>query len=66
MNRLHIMQEKVIRIITNSEFFAHTAPLFDKHNIMNVYKLHVYFVGVFVFKAINGELPKYLCFPEIG
>ena len=61
MNKLHIMQKKVIRIITNSDFLAHTAPLFDKHNIMNVYRLHVYFVGVFVFKAINGDLPKYLC-----
>jgi hypothetical protein len=61
MNRLHVMQKKVIRIITNSEYFAHTAPLFVNHNIMNVYKLHAYFVGVFVFKAINGDLPQYLC-----
>ena len=57
MNRLNIIQKKIIRIITNSDWFAHSAPLFDKLNIMNIYKLFEYCTGIFIFKAFNGDMP---------
>ena len=39
LNKVHLIQKKVIRIITLSEFSAHTAPLLEKHGILNIYKL---------------------------
>ncbi len=61
LNRLHIAQKKIVRIITFSEFCAHTAPLFQKLHIMNIYDLHNYFVGLFVFKSLNGLFPPSFC-----
>ena len=43
MHKLHLMQKRILRIITNSEFHAHTALLFAKHNIMSIHELHEYF-----------------------
>ncbi len=61
INKLFILQKKVVRIITNSEFSAHSAPLFRKRNIMNVKELYQYFVGLFVYKSIHNELPASCC-----
>ena len=40
LNTLTILQKKVIRLITNSAFLAHTAPLFSKLNLLNVNQLN--------------------------
>ncbi len=61
INKLFILQKKVVRIITNSEFSAHSAPLFRKRNIMNVKELYQYFVGLFVYKSLHNELPASFC-----
>ena len=34
-NKIKLIQEKAIRIITNSDYLAHTKPLFKKLNILN-------------------------------
>ena len=45
LNKVHLIQKKVIRIITFSEFSAHTAPLLEKLGILNIYQIVEYFVG---------------------
>ena len=60
-HKIHLVQKKVIRIITRSEFYAHTAPLFRAKHIMTIYSLHDYFTGIFVYKSLNNDLPLSLC-----
>ena len=60
LNRVKILQKKIIRIITFSGFYAHTEPLFRKLNIMTTTQLYDYFVAIFVFKSLNNLLPKNL------
>ena len=58
MNRLHISQKKIVRIISYSKFSAHSAPLFQRLNIMNIYNLYNYFVGLFIYKGLHNLLPE--------
>ena len=51
------MQKKIIRVLTRSELYAHTEPLFNKLHMMNIFEMHAYFVGIFVFKYVNNVLP---------
>ena len=44
---------RVIKIITFSEFIAHTAPLLEKLGILNIYQIVEYFVGIFVFISLH-------------
>ncbi len=60
LNRLHIMHKKIVRILTSSEFHAHTEPLYNKLCMMNFYEMRAYFVGVFVYKSINNLQPAHL------
>ncbi len=58
LHRLHTCQKKIIRIITFSEFNAHTRPLLIKLKILNIYQLYEYFVGMFVYKSLHYMLPE--------
>ena len=57
LQKIFLLQKRAIRIITNSEFHAHTAPLFEKRNIMTIFELYKYFVGLFIFKSLNNHIP---------
>jgi len=57
IHKLYILQKRVVRIISRSEFHSHTAPLFQTYNIMTVYELYIYFVGLFIYKSLNNNIP---------
>jgi exonuclease III len=50
---LHILQKKFIRIVTFSDFHAHTKELFNNLEILTVYQLHKYMTGLLMYKIIN-------------
>ena len=56
--KLHIMQKKIVRIITRSKFNAHTDPLYKKLKIFNIYQLYYYFTAIFVYKSVTRSNPK--------
>ena len=58
MSSLLKLQKKAIRIITSSNYKAHTEPIFLKLNLLTVQKLYEYNVFIFMFKFINGYLPS--------
>ena len=58
LNKIKILQKKIIRIITFSEFNAHTEPLFRKFKIMTTSQLYEYFSSIFVFKSLKNMLPN--------
>ena len=43
---LILVQKKIIRIVTRSEYLAHTAPLFKRTQILPIKKIYKYFLGI--------------------
>lgn len=58
IDKLHVMQKRIIRVITFSERLAHTKPLYDKLKIMNIDNIYTYFTCMFVYKYYNQKLPN--------
>ena len=57
LDKLILVQKKIIRIITNSPYRAHTEPLFLANQILNVHDINVYNVGIFMYNTINSVVP---------
>ena len=49
--------KRIIRIITHSNYIAHTAPLFRQLGILKLDKLYQLKLGIFMFKFKKRELP---------
>ena len=49
-----------MRLLTNSDFSAHTVPLFNKLNLLDIYKINSIHTGRFMFCYHNKLLPP--CF----
>ena len=47
--RIYLLQKRVVRALTNSDFHAHTAPLFTQLKILNIYKINTFHVAKVVF-----------------
>ena len=58
VSKIQLLLKKIVRIISNSEYKAHTEPLFKSLKIMTFNQLYEYFVSIFVYKSVNGELPN--------
>ena len=57
LNPLFILQKKAIRIISQSGYRDHTAPLFKKLHLLNLKNIYFYQIGIFMFKFHHGILP---------
>ena len=57
MSRLFLLQKRILRIICNTHFLAHTEPLFNQCKVLNIYKINIYCTGVFMFKFYKSILP---------
>ena len=53
IERLFKLQKKAIRIITNSYYLEHTAPIFKSLRLLNVYKVYELNCISFIFKCLN-------------
>ena len=51
------LQKRILRIITSSKWSASSKPLFEKHNMLNVFQLHIFKIQMYMFKFINRKLP---------
>ncbi len=56
-NKLDILHKKVVRIISFSDYKAHTGPLFRKFKIMTLAELCQYFTAIHIYKISHGLLP---------
>ena len=52
---LIIIQKKIIRIITNSGYLAHTNPLFYQTGILKVIDVHKFLLAQYAYKSIVGN-----------
>ena len=58
LSRLIGLQKKAIRIISNSQFRAHTDPLFKQLSILKLTDLFSYFCTIFIYKYNKKLLPN--------
>ena len=58
LNKLVILQKKIIRLITFSDYRAHTQPLFLKLKFLTVKELYTYFSVIHIFKCIKCLYPS--------
>ena len=47
LNRIFLLQKRIVPILTNSEIRAHSAPLFNELKILNIYNLNSFYTITF-------------------
>ena len=57
LNRIFLLQKRVVRIISKTTYLAHTAPLFRKLNILDIFSVHSLAIGNFMFSYHQRLLP---------
>ena len=57
LSRIFLLQKRIVRVLTNSNYRAHTAPLFSKLKILSIYQLNSFYIGKFMFSYHNQLLP---------
>ena len=53
-----LLQKMVVRAITFSDFTSHSLPLFNKLNLLDIFKLHKLCVSLFMFDLYHDKLPQ--------
>ena len=59
LNRIFLLQKRVVRILTNSEYLAHTDTLFIQLKILVIYKLSALYICKFMFLYHHNMLPAW-------
>ena len=59
-HRLHLLQKKALRIITNSHYIAHSKPIFKAVRCLYITDMFSVAIWKFYFKLMNNKLPN--CF----
>ena len=60
LNKLIILQKRIIRIAFLLPYLEHTKPIFIKFKILNIFQINQYLTAVLVFDFFNSQLPQ--CF----
>ena len=50
------LQKKIIRLITNNSYFAHTHPLFKQTNILKLFDLNKLFIAKYMYKVCSSNV----------
>ena len=58
LEKLVLVQKKLVRIITNSPFRAHSEPLLYANRLLTVTDINEYVVGMFMYQWVNENLPQ--------
>ena len=59
LNKLHVVQNKVLRIITNSPWNTHAPLIFIKLGILTVYSINKFQTACFMYKVMNKFVPSF-------
>ena len=57
LERISLIQKKLVRIITCSPIRAHMEPLYFANKILNVCDISDYIIGTFMYECLNGNIP---------
>ena len=53
------LQKRAVRQITGAGRYDHTMPIFQSLNVLNIPKLYIYSVLIFLYKYHHQDLPKF-------
>ena len=56
---LFLLQKRAMRLITNSPWRAHTAPLFNRLRVLTIFEINKLQTACFMFKINKQQLPSY-------
>ena len=59
---LHLLQKKALRIITNSDYLAHTKPLCKRLRILKISDIFSVALWKFYYKLMKNKLTEYFSF----
>ena len=57
LNRIFILQKRAVRAITNCDYRAHSAPLFAKFRILDIFQVNLFLIAKFMLYYHNQLLP---------
>ena len=57
LNRIYYLQKRAVQAVTNSDYQAHTAPLFSKLKILDIFQINTLDIAKFMFRYHNNLLP---------
>ena len=57
LSKLQVLQKKIVRLIANLSYRAHTSDSFKKLRILKCRNIHNYQTGIFIYKHKNKEFP---------
>ena len=58
LQRIVILQKRVLRIVNNSSYDANTGPIFKKLKQLKFHDIHLFQLGFFMFSFKNSTLPS--------
>ena len=58
LEKLVLVQKKLVRIITYSPFRAHSEPLLYADRLLTVTDINEYVVGMFMYQWVNENFPR--------
>ena len=50
LNRINYLQKRAVRDVTNSDYQAHTSPLFSKQKILDIFQINTFDIAKFMFR----------------
>ena len=53
----YLVRKRAVRAVTNSDYRAHTAPLFSKLKILDIFQINTLEIAKFMFRYHNNLLP---------
>jgi exonuclease III len=60
VKELRLLQKKLVRIITHSEFIAHTTPLFYSTKILKIEDIHIFLLAIHAYKInVNNNFNNF-------
>ena len=57
LNRIFLIQKRIVHAITNAPYRAHSAPIFAQLKLLDIYKLNSFYTAKFMFSYIHSLLP---------
>ena len=58
LNKMIMLQKKLIRIVTCSPYRAHSKHLLVANNVLSVNEINVYIVGIFMYNYCHDDVPS--------
>ena len=55
LKSLNLIQKKCIRIISKAEYYAHTEPLFNEHELLTIPKIYNYNCAKFIYQCYTNN-----------